>query len=65
MEDLIDVLLLSVNSSIDLWVLDSGGTSFHPMAHRDVKENYIAGDHGKVYVVDGEPLNIVGIGDVR
>ena len=56
--------LLSVDYSIDSWVLDSGA-SFHTMEHCGVMENYIAGDHGKVYLVDGEPIDIVGISDVR
>ena len=28
-------------------------------------ENYVAENHGKVYLADGEPLNIITIGDVR
>ena len=28
-------------------------------------ENYVAGNHGKVYLADGEPLDTIEIGDVR
>jgi len=28
-------------------------------------QNYVAGDHGVVYLVDGQPMDIVGIGDVQ
>ena len=59
-----DALLLSVDGSFDSWVIDSGA-SFHTTAHRDVLENYVAGNYGKVYLADGEPLDIVGIGDAK
>ena len=62
-EDVPDALLLSVDSPIDSWVLDSGA-SFHTTAHREIMENYAAGNYGKVYLADGEPLDIVGIRDV-
>ena len=55
---------MSVDNPIDSWVLDSGA-SFHITAHRDVLENYVAGNYGKVYLADGEPLDIVGMGDIR
>ena len=41
------------------------GASFHTTSQRDLLENYVAGNHGNVYLADGEPLDIVGIGDVR
>jgi hypothetical protein len=28
-------------------------------------QNYVAGDHGVVYLGDGQPMDIVGIGDVQ
>jgi len=28
-------------------------------------QNYVAGDHGVVYLGDGQPIDIVGIGDVQ
>lgn len=27
--------------------------------------NYVFGNYGNVYLADGEPLHIVGIGDIR
>lgn len=59
-----DALSLCVDSHIDSWVLDSGA-SFHTTAHREIMENYVAGDFGKVYLADGEPLDVVGVGDVK
>jgi hypothetical protein len=41
------------------------GASFHTTAICEVLENYVAGDFGKVYLADGTPLDIVGIGDVH
>lgn len=58
-----DALRLSVDSLVDSWVLDSGA-SFHTTAHREIMENYVARNHGKVYLADG-PLEIVGIGNVN
>jgi len=28
-------------------------------------QNYVAGDHSLVYLADGQPMDIVGIGDVQ
>ena len=39
--------------------------SFHTASHHDLLENYVAGNHKKVYLTDGKPLDITGIGDVR
>jgi hypothetical protein len=63
-EEVQDALLLSVDSPVDSWALDSGA-SFHTTAIREIFENYVAGDFGKVYLADGSPLDIVGMGDVR
>jgi hypothetical protein len=63
-EEVHDALLLSVDSPLDSWVLDSGA-SFHTTAIREILENYIVGNFGKVYLADGTALDIVGIGDVR
>ncbi|KAG6644691.1 hypothetical protein CIPAW_08G070400 [Carya illinoinensis] len=62
-EELRDVLLLSVDNQIESWVLDSGA-SFHTTAHREIMQNYVTGDFGKVYLADGEALEIEGMGDV-
>ena len=52
------------SSPLDDWVLDSG-VSFHSTPHREIIQNYAAGDFGKVYLVDGSALDVVGMGDVR
>ena len=44
--------------------MDSGA-SFHTIPHREIIQNYVAGDFGKVYLADGSALDVVGIGDVR
>nr|TKR84597.1 Glycyl-tRNA synthetase family protein [Populus alba] len=59
-----DALILAVQSQIDEWILDSGA-SFHCTPHNEMLQNYVGGDHGVVYLADGTPLKIVGIGDVQ
>ena len=59
-----DALILSVDDLCDSWVLDSG-VSFHTTSQHDVLENYVAGNHRKVYLADGESLDIIGIRDVK
>ena len=44
--------------------MDSGA-SFHTTPHREIIQNYAAGDFGKVYLADGSALDVVGMGDVR
>jgi hypothetical protein len=56
-----DALLLSVDSPLDSWSLDSRA-SFHTTVI--CLDNYV-GDLGKVYLADGSALDIVGMGDVR
>ncbi|KAL6340105.1 hypothetical protein AAG906_038940 [Vitis piasezkii] len=63
-EEVHDALLLAIDSPLDDWVLDSGA-SFHTTPHREIIQNYIAGDFGKVYLADGLALDVVGLGDVR
>ncbi|RVW77417.1 Retrovirus-related Pol polyprotein from transposon TNT 1-94 [Vitis vinifera] len=63
-EEVQDALLLAVDSPLDDWVLDSG-TSFHTTPHREIIQNYVASDFGKVYLADGLALDVVGLGDVR
>jgi hypothetical protein len=63
-EEVHDALLLSVDSPLDSWVLDSGA-SFNTTPICEVLENYVVGDFGKVYLVDRTALDVVGIGDVR
>ncbi|RVW93884.1 Retrovirus-related Pol polyprotein from transposon TNT 1-94 [Vitis vinifera] len=63
-EEVYDALLLAIDSPLDDWVLDSG-TSFHTTSHREIIQNYAAGDFGKVYLADGSALDVVGLEDVR
>ena len=44
--------------------MDSGA-SFRTTPHREIIQNYVAGDFGKVYLADGSALDVVGMGDVR
>ena len=62
-EEIQDALLLAVNSPLDDWVLDLG-VLFHTTPHREIIQNYVAGNFGKVYLVDGSALDVVGMGDV-
>ena len=41
------------------------GASFHTTPYREIIQNYVAGDFGKVYLVDGSALDVVGMGNVR
>ena len=43
--------------------MDSGA-SFHTTSHREIIQNYVAGDFGKVYLANGSALDVVGMGDV-
>jgi hypothetical protein len=63
-EEVHDALLLSVDSPFDSWVLDSGA-SFHTTPICEILKNYMAGNFGKVYLVDGTALDVVGTCDVR
>ena len=61
-KEVLDTLLLPVNSPLNDWVLDSR-VSFYTTSHRKIILNYVAGDFGKVYSTDGVALDVVGIGD--
>ncbi|KAE8684911.1 Actin-depolymerizing factor 1 [Hibiscus syriacus] len=63
-EEIGDAMILSVNSPIESWILDSGA-SFHSTPYREIMENYVSGDFGKVHLADDETLKIVGKGDIR
>ena len=39
--------------------------SFHTTPHREIIQNYGAGDFGKVYLADGLVLDVVGLGNVQ
>ena len=62
-EEIHDALLLSVDSPIDSCVLDLGA-SFHITAHEEIMEHYVFRNYGKVYLEDGTPLDIIGVGDI-
>ena len=59
-DEVCDALILSVNDMCDSLVLDSDA-SFHTTSQRDLLENYVARNHGNVYLADGELLDIIGI----
>ena len=44
--------------------MDSGA-SFRTTPHQEIIQNYVRGDFGKVYLANGEALDVVGMGDVR
>ena len=43
--------------------MDSGA-SFHTIPHREIIQNYVVGNFGKVYLANGSALDVVGMGDV-
>ncbi|CAA0837791.1 Uncharacterized mitochondrial protein AtMg00300, partial [Striga hermonthica] len=59
-EDTADALLLSVRSSLDDWIVDSGA-SFHSCSSRDIMEPYTA---GTLYTASGSSSNILLAGAV-
>ncbi|KAE8685870.1 cytochrome P450 71A9-like [Hibiscus syriacus] len=63
-EETADAMILSINTPIESWILDSGAT-FHSTPCREIMENYVSGDFGKVHLADDETLKIVGKGDIR
>ncbi|KAK0578941.1 hypothetical protein LWI29_018731 [Acer saccharum] len=63
-EELDDYLIYSLESKTESWVLDSGA-SFHATSHRDLFENYISKNLGKVYLGDNQACDITGKGDVK
>ncbi|GAA0161784.1 hypothetical protein LIER_18020 [Lithospermum erythrorhizon] len=54
-----NALVLSVNVSVDSWIVDSR-SSFHTTHDRDVMVNYVSGNYGNVHLADGEQLDVVG-----
>ncbi|KAE8706604.1 putative potassium transporter 12 [Hibiscus syriacus] len=63
-EETVDAMILSINSPIESWILDSGA-SFHSTPCQEIIENYVSGDFGKVHLADDETLKIVRKGDIR
>ena len=45
-------------------MLDSGA-SFHTTSQCGILDNHVARNHGKVYLADGEPLDLIGMRDVN
>ena len=64
LEDTSDDLILSVNSLVESWILDSKA-SFHYTSHHEIMENYFSGDFSKVHLADDETLKITGKGDIQ
>ena len=62
-EDIGDALILSVDSSIESWILDSGA-SFHSSPNKELFWNFKSGNFEKVYLADNKDLEIKGKGDV-
>ena len=63
-EEVHDALILSVDSPMESWILDSGA-SFHSTSYKECMQSYVASNFGKVYLADDEILKIVGKGDVQ
>ncbi|CAH9050611.1 unnamed protein product [Cuscuta epithymum] len=59
-----DLLILSVSSPLESWVLNSGA-SFHSCGNSEVMEQCTSDNFGEVYIADEEPLKIVGKGTVH
>lgn len=64
MDKISDTLILSMNSLVETWILDSGA-SFRSYPSREIMESYIFGSFGKVYLADNEALKIVGKKNIR
>ena len=58
-EDIQDALILSVDSPIESWIMDSGA-SFHSTSCRECMDNYTFGMFRKVHLADDETLDVVG-----
>ncbi|KAK4485212.1 hypothetical protein RD792_007839 [Penstemon davidsonii] len=59
-----DVLISSLESKEESWVLDSGA-SFHATSQKRLFGEYVSGNLGKVYLGDDQPCDIVGKGTVK
>ncbi|KAE8664189.1 Detected protein of unknown function [Hibiscus syriacus] len=65
-----DAMILSVNSPIESWILDSGA-SFHSTPCREIMENYVSGDFGKttwklkeMRHIPGLKRNLISVGQL-
>ena len=52
-----------VDSPFNDWVLDLGA-SFHTTPHQEIIQKYVKCDFDKVYLADGEALDVVRMEDV-
>ena len=58
-----DALILSVENTINFWVVDLGAL-FHATTHRKYFHYYVQGCFGQVCLDDEKPLDIIGKGNV-
>ncbi|KAK1430235.1 hypothetical protein QVD17_12833 [Tagetes erecta] len=58
-----DVLICSVENSVDSWVMDSGA-SFHATHSSEALQNLKEGDFGKVRLANDDVLDVTGMGDI-
>ncbi|KAL6546899.1 hypothetical protein OROMI_022620 [Orobanche minor] len=56
--------LQTVGSPVESWVFSSA-SCYHVTQHRELLENYTSGSYGKVYLLTGETMDVIGKGDVR
>ena len=61
-EDIANALIISVNTLVESWILDSGA-SFHSYPSKELFQNFKSGNFGKVYLADNKALEIEGKGD--
>ena len=62
-EDIEDALILSVNSQVESWILDSDA-SFHSSPSKELFQKFSSGNFGKIYFAENKVLEIEGKGDV-
>ena len=55
-EDIGDALIVSVNSLVESWILDSGA-SFHSSPSKELFQNFKSRNFGKVYLADNKGLD--------
>jgi len=63
-DEIEDVQLCSLDSSIDSWIIYSGA-SFHITSSLELLSNYVLEKFGKFYFADGKSLNIIGRDDIN
>jgi len=63
-EDVGDAHILSVDSPIESWIVDSGA-SFHSSPSKELFHNFVGRKFGKVHPADNKSLEILGRGNVN